>query len=187
MSSDSEITSPIKMTSYSSDSDEERYFFAIFCRVTSLILIYRNIKLYNDNPNLPVYQYTKCRYNVQTIVEILLNSKLSLSKIATTRPVSIQDNATFVVDLSKLQKKEDIRADDLGSWRCNGKRFMKCEVDKKGKVIGLISQSRRHFGTQYTVVRRYYEHATSRDFKKTIAEIIGESDNLEHLFRIHLL
>ena len=51
---------------------------------------------------------------------------------------------------------------------------MKCEVDKKGKVIGLISN---------TVVRRYYEHATSRDFKKTIAEIIGESDNLEHLFQ----
>ena len=45
---------------------------------------------------------------------------------------------------------------------------MKCEVDKKGKVIGLISQSRRHFGIQYTVVRRYYEHANQETSRKLL-------------------
>ena len=55
--------------------------------------------------NLPVYQYTSHRYNAEKIAEVLLNPKLPSRKIATSRPVCIQDNVTFVVDLSKLQKR----------------------------------------------------------------------------------
>ena len=86
-------------------------------------------KCYNDNPNLPVYEYTASRYNAQTIVEVLMNPEIPLDKITTTRPVSIQDNVVLIVDLSKLDKPEDIRADDVGSWHCNGKRFVKCAID----------------------------------------------------------
>ena len=130
-------------------------------------------RCYNDNPNLPIYQHTACRYNAQKIVEVLLNPKLPLSRISTTRPVSVQDNVVFIVDLSKLDKPEDIRADDLGSWQCNGKRFIKCTVDK-GRVTELVAQRKGQPGKTYTLVRRYYEHTTSRDFKRTIAEIYGE-------------
>ena len=42
------------------------------------------------------------------------------------------------------------------------------------KVIELVTQPRRRVGTFYTIVRRYYEHTTSRDFKKTIAEVFGK-------------
>ena len=35
----------------------------------------------------------------------------------------------FVVDLSHLDKPEDIHADRLGSWICNGKRCSNCEVE----------------------------------------------------------
>ncbi len=100
-----------------------------------------------------------------------------MNKIATTRPVCVQDNVAFVVDISKLDKKEDIRADDLGSWHCNGKRFIKCAVDEDGNVIELINHPRRRTNGLYTIVRRYYEHTTARDFKKTIAEIIGMHNN----------
>ena len=36
----------------------------------------------------------------------------------------------FVVDLSQLEKPEDIQANDLGSWVCNGKQCNACEVDQ---------------------------------------------------------
>ena len=89
--------------------------------------------MYNDNANLPVYECTKYRYNALNIAKILLSLKLPESKIATTRPVCVQDNVAFIVDLSKLDNERDIRADGLGSWHCNGKRVIKCAVDNKSK------------------------------------------------------
>lgn len=133
---------------------------------------------YNENQNLPVYKHTSHRYNAQKIVEVLLNPKLSVDRIATTRPVCVQDNVAFVVDVSKLDKKEDIRADDLGSWHCNGKRFIRCAVDANGTVTELITNSKRRSDSLYTLIRRYYEHMTARDFKKTIAEIIGKCSGI---------
>ena len=43
-----------------------------------------------------------------------------MAKVATIRLISVQDNLTFVVDMSKLDSIEDIRTDDLGSWYCMG-------------------------------------------------------------------
>lgn len=57
---------------------------------------------------------------MKKIIELLLDRSIPLSKIATSQPVGVQDNMVFIVDLSKLAKDEDIRADDLGSWLCNG-------------------------------------------------------------------
>lgn len=121
-----------------------------------------------------MFEYTSHRYNAEKIAEVLLDPKLPNSKIATSRPVAIQDNVTFIVDLTKLQSKQDIRADDLGSWHCNGKRLIQCKVDKFGKVVELVDKPSKRTGTLHTIVRRYYEHATARDFKKTIAEILGK-------------
>ena len=85
-------------------------------------------------------------------------------KIATSQPVCVQDNLVFIVDISKLDKPEDIRADDLGSWDCNGKRCSYCCVDDQGYVV-TISKTKPSQGAYsiYTLVRRYYKHATAGD------------------------
>ena len=114
-------------------------------------------------------------YSAREIAEILLDSDLSTSRIATSHPVSVQDiNLVFVVDLSQLEKPEDIRADDLGSWVCNGKRCNACEVED-GKVMEVFSGLSIQGGSTYHLVRRYYKHATSTDFRRTIAEIYGNA------------
>ena len=88
----------------------------------------------------------------------------------------VQDNRVFIVDISKLEKPEDIRADDLGSWECNGKRCLYCSVDNEGYVVSVSkSKTPEDAYTMYTLVRRYYKHATATDYKKTIAEIYGKS------------
>ena len=70
----------------------------------------------------------------------------------------------FIVDLSHLEKPEDVRADDLGSWVCNGKQTMRCVVED-GCVLdvipGLVPQADRR---SYLLVKRYYKHATAGDF-----------------------
>ena len=50
-------------------------------------------------------------------------------KLLLLHPVSVQDNMEFVVDLSHLDKPQDIRADDLGSWTFNDKRCSNCDVE----------------------------------------------------------
>ena len=127
----------------------------------------------HGNLNTPIYDCTSKHYSAQSIVEVLLDKRLPVSKIATSQPVSIQENLVFVVDLSKLEKPEDIRADDLGSWTCNGTRCLQCVVDD-GVVSEILSESKVRTGNTYCLVKRYYKHATAGDFKRTIAEIYGK-------------
>lgn len=110
------------------------------------------------------------------MVELLLDKTLPLSKIATTPPVRVEGNFVFIVDISKLDKPEDIRVDDLGSWTCNGKRCLYFSVDDEGhaEYIGKIKPPQCEASSTYTLVKRYYKHATASDYKKTIAEIYGE-------------
>ena len=96
--------------------------------------------------------------------------------MATSQPVSVQDNLVFIVDISKLDRPEDIRADDLGSWTCNGKRRLQYSVDNCGHVIDVFGQHKPRNQHLYTLVKlkRYLKHATAGDYKRTIAEIFGE-------------
>ena len=79
------------------------------------------------------------------------------------------ENLVFVVDLSELNKPEGVRADDLGSWVCNGKR---CNVEN-GRVMEVLSGTSVKKESTCRLVRQYYKHATSGDFRTAIAEIYG--------------
>ena len=101
-----------------------------------------------------------------------MDVNLSTIRIATKQPVSVQENLVFIVDLSHLEKPEDVRADDLGSWVCNGKRTMRCVVED-GCVLDVIPGFSAPSRQTILLVKRYYKHATAGDFRKTIAEIYG--------------
>ena len=82
------------------------------------------------------------------------------SSIATSQPISVQDNLVFIVD---IDKPEDIRADDVGSWTCNGKQRLQCGVDDHDRMIDVFSQHSPRKRHLYTLVKRYYKHATAGD------------------------
>ncbi len=67
------------------------------------------------NPSLPVYEYPKKGYSSEQVVDILMRPLLSDELLCATHPVSVQHNVSFVVDLSKLKDRNDVRADDLGA------------------------------------------------------------------------
>ena len=85
---------------------------------------------------------------------------LPTNKICTSHPVSVQEDLVFVVDLSHLEKPEDLRADDLGSWLCNGKKCVRCKV-QDGQVLEVFYGSSIPSKNTYLLIRRYYKHATS--------------------------
>ena len=127
----------------------------------------------HGNCSIPIYDKTSKHYTAKTIVEVLLDKHIPLNRIATCQPVSVEDNLVFVIDLSKLEKPEDLRADDLGSWTCNGKCCVQCVVHN-GEVSDVLSGSKNGALRTYCLVKRYYKHSTAGDFKRTIAEIYGE-------------
>ena len=132
----------------------------------------RKLEYLHSNLELPIYERTSQTYSARVISEILLDEDLPTNKIVTGHPVSVQENLVFVVDLSQLDKPEDIRADDLSSWVCNGKRCNVCEVED-GHVMEVFSGPSIKRENTYCLVRRYYKHATSGDFRRTIAKIYG--------------
>ena len=133
------------------------------------------IELYNGNCNLPVFERSSSRLHARTIVERLLDPNLDMSKVATTRPVSVQDNVIFVVDTSKLSSPIDVYADDLGSWSCNGKQMCYCMLSSTGHVEEILSRKPPNKNSAYCLIRRYYAHGTAPYLRKTVAELIGKT------------
>ena len=77
---------------------------------------HRILEYLHDNLDISVYERTSKTYSAKEVTDILLDVNLSTIRIATKQPVSVQENLVFIVDLSHLEKPEDVRADDLGSW-----------------------------------------------------------------------
>lgn len=133
-----------------------------------------SVELYNGICNLPIFERSSKRLHARGIVERLLDCSLDMAKVATTRPVSIEDNVIFVIDTSKLPCPSDVRADDLGSWRCNGKQLCYCTLSPTGHVEEIQTRKPSNSKSTYGLIRRYYTHGTASDLRKTVAELIGK-------------
>ena len=62
-----------------------------------------NISYYNGCKALPIYATPKRGYNKEKIVHILLDPKFDSCYLCTDHPTLVQNNAAFVIDLSKLK------------------------------------------------------------------------------------
>ena len=109
------------------------------------------VEYYHGNINLPVYGHPKCGYNCEEIVHILLNPVFKDGLLSTTHPVSVE-HVSFVID---LDSPNDVRADDLGSWKCTGSRRLTFML-KFGPTICHIVSSVSGLGRRQVQIRRQY-------------------------------
>lgn len=130
---------------------------------------------YHENCNLPVYSRQQSRFDTQEIITILLDPDLQQEQVCKTQPVSIEHNATFVVNLSELRDPKDIYVDDMGSWRYNGVYKSWVSVESDGFMVshGKEKPSTTIHGTLYHITKKYFVNKTSRDLKKTVAFLSG--------------
>ena len=65
---------------------------------------------YCDNPNLPVYQWTKRNqcFTVEEVAKILIVDSIPSDKICSKQPVRVCKNVAFIVDLDSLDDKHDV-------------------------------------------------------------------------------
>ena len=133
-------------------------------------------KFYNGNKKLPVYSVQASRFDTQEMIMILLDPKLDPDLICQTQPVNIEHNATFIVNLSELNNPKDIYVDDMGSWKYNGvyRTWIMIEEDGFMTFQGKNQPGNTPNGSLYHIVKKYFHHKTSSDFKKTIAFLSGK-------------
>lgn len=61
-------------------------------------------------------------------MEILLNGEVDVTKICKIQSLGVNTNCRFIVDLNSVDI-EDLKADDLGSWKGTGARL---QIDDYG-------------------------------------------------------
>ena len=75
---------------------------------------------------------------------------------------------SFVVDLSKLKDANDVRADDLGAWKCTGSRALQCIVRCSNSTCRVVTKLCPG-DTKISIWRQYFVHATDHDLHRMIA------------------
>lgn len=132
---------------------------------------------YNDDLKTPVYTREKDVFTPKQTVELLLNSEKYVDRreICTAQPLRVQHNCTFIVDLSKLKDTQDVKCDDLGSWKNNGsKKFCFHVHDEDGFLFAKSVTDDEE--NNLTLRREYFQlrNLTTGDFRKRIDTIISK-------------
>ena len=123
---------------------------------------------------VPVYS-TTTHFSYSEAVSVLLAA--NEDKICSRHPTMVEDNLSFVADLSKLAHVDDIKADDCGHWIHNGKKTTKVVVWKHGSAISKVVHTKASSPPDensklYTLVRVYYVNDPHGDFKRILVLLV---------------
>ena len=129
-----------------------------------------SVEFYDGNSHLPIFGRPNKGYNCEQIVHILLDPLISEELISSTSPVYVHHNVSFIVDLSKLKNPNDVRADDLGSWKCTGSRISTFHVDIRDGTCCIVSNESASLTARVVhIQRQYHVHGTDPDLHRLIA------------------
>ena len=103
----------------------------------------------------------------------MLNPDVAPDKICSVQPLGVMQNAAFLIDIDTVDF-DDIKADDLGSWKATGNKKSFFHVTSSGVVKYLLSKPVGSVSTDYLLLtRRYFVHLTYDRFHHLIADIQG--------------
>ena len=115
-------------------------------------------------------------YPLDTLAKVLLTNTVPSSNICSKQPVQVCRNASFVVDLHKLDDPLVVRADENGVWKRKGSpvAYVSMHTDE-GKTRFFRRTKAPTRSNQYKITRTYYRHASSPDFTRIITAVHGKS------------
>lgn len=104
-------------------------------------------------------------------MHILMKSSIDEGKICKIQPLSVSENASFIIDNDEVNF-QDLKADDLGSWKTTGTK--KIYFRFANGIIRLSEQlpNSNRF-TYFVLTRRYYVHQNYEKFHRQIVDIKG--------------
>ena len=72
--------------------------------------------LYESNPSLPIFRTEKTPCYTNDIVDIILGKIFNQDMVATMSPLRVMQNASFLIDWTKIGHWKDPLSDILGHW-----------------------------------------------------------------------
>ena len=127
----------------------------------------------------PVFASGIVKYSADELVRILLDKQRHNGFVSQQQPLRIQESKVFLVDTSELGVPEDIKADDLGSWKNDGQhsRWAKVkQVNGSVRLVEFCSGKPRNDPSSYCLHRHYYVHHSNNQFKRKIVWLSGMTE-----------
>ena len=122
------------------------------------------------------YENPPEKYLAETILKILLNPSISMSKVCSTWPIEdIETSSTFVVDITKLKHPDDVRKDYFGKWVHSGSHPVpfKATVNEDGGVE-VEKCAPGASGEVFYLRRLHCYHPSNSNFRRLLAFVSGE-------------
>lgn len=80
-----------------------------------------------------MFSYGAVKYNAGELVRILLDE--NHHNVSKQQPLRVRESKSFLVDTDNLNDPDDIKADDLGSWRNDGQHSRWVKVKQVGSIV----------------------------------------------------
>lgn len=130
-------------------------------------------EFYRNDLEMPIYSRAVSGYPVGDLVKILLSSDVTGRKVCTVQPLSVCENAAFIVDIETVDH-QDLKADDLGSWHPTGTKKSYFRFSSDGTLRVSEKRPRNMPSDYYVLTRRYYTHKSYDKYHRLIADIRGK-------------
>ena len=144
---------------------------------------FNNSSLYSNDDSCdstvkvpPVFAAGNVKYSCPELVKILLDKGCQKNRVSKKQPLRVTDSKVFLVDTNELAHHDDIKADDLGSWRNDGQhsRWVKVsEVASRIAGVKVCSRKPQRDKHAYCLHRHYFVHHSNHQFKRKIAFLSG--------------
>ena len=134
------------------------------------------IEFYGGNTALPVYSKSRKVLSPAETVGLLTDrGAFHLSKVCHRQPLQVQHHRTFIVDLTSLQSPQDVKCDDMGSWRNNSSSKFTFDVEWNEGEIKMLTPVRKGCHKSSVILKREYfilNHNVENDLRKRIDTIV---------------
>lgn len=143
--------------------------------IVRCIVIFRPLEFYKDNEKTPYYWKGKEEFQMEEVLNIL-QLNVDGDRICSERPLSVAENAAFVVDTRELPTRKDYLEDNIGNFRnlghC-GKVFKvgNNKIVKTRCMERTVKERPPLERDEFLVKVVYWGHKKHKDFKKRTYEV----------------
>ena len=125
---------------------------------------------------VPIYEEPPSKYYAFRIMQILLDPKIDVDRIAKQRPLQTHCSSTFVVDITQLSHPDDIKKDMYGKWLYKGSHtdVFRCSFDDDDSVCVEKAAPGASGPSVYYLQRLHSVHPSNKGFRLIVAIIFGE-------------
>ena len=151
----------------------DKGFFCVYFRIKLEPRKSSVPEFYHGDPEMPIHARPTSGYPVGDLIRILLQSDMADQKVCTVQPLGVSENAAFIVDVETVDY-QDLKADDLGSWRPTGTKKSYFYFSPDGMLRVSEKCPRNMPSIYYVLTRRYYTHQSYDRYHRLIADIKGK-------------